>query len=247
MENKFLSSIAFWQILVLILFIASVGLGVMVYQKQMVPSACTANQDDQTTGIGAQVAAERAIKYINQYLITDGSKATVSKTYDEKTTYYKFDLDLNGKTYPSYVSTDGKYVFPSDPYTISDVVDQETKDVDGNFKEVVGAEVCKENDKPIVYFFGSATCPHCTWEKPIVQEIVAKFGDKISYHENVDTQTDNDIFSRYSTGSIPTIVLGCKYYRVGSGEAAGEDSEKQTLTKLICDLTGNQPSGACPQ
>jgi thiol-disulfide isomerase/thioredoxin len=246
MENKFLSSIAFWKILVLILFIAAVGLGVMVYQKQIAPTACNTNeQNNQTTGIGAQAAAEKAIKYINQYLITDGSKATVKQTYEEKTTYYKFDLDLNGTTYPSYVSTDGKYIFPSEPYDISKFVDRETKDVEGSFKEVVGAQVCKENDKPIVYFFGSSTCPHCTWEKPVIQAIVANFGDKISYHENIDSQTDSDIFSQYSTGSIPTVVIGCKYYRVGSGESAGEDSEKQTLTNLICDITGNQPESVC--
>jgi len=54
------------------------------------------------------------------------------------------------------------------------------------------------------------------------------------------------IFSKYSaTGSIPAIVIGCQYYRIGSGEGAGEDSEKQTLTKLICNLTGNQPESIC--
>jgi thiol-disulfide isomerase/thioredoxin len=245
MENKFLSSIAFWQILVLILLIATVGLGVMVYQKQIVSTNCPTNQNNQTTGISAQAAAERALKYINQYLITTDPKATLKQAYEEKTTYYKFELDYNGQTYPSYVSIDGKYVFDRAPSEIPSLVDQEIKDAEGNFKEVVGAEVCKESDKPIVYFFGSASCAHCAWEKPIVQEIVAKFGDKISYHENIDSQTDIDIFSKYSTGGIPTIVIGCKYYRVGSGEAAGEDSEKQTLTKMICNATGNQPESIC--
>jgi thiol-disulfide isomerase/thioredoxin len=245
MENKFLSSIGFWKILVLILFIACVALGVMLYQKQIAPVSTCPTETGSEESLTAQDAADRAIKYINQYLLTDGSKATVSSVSEEKTTYYKFSLDLNGQTYPSYVSTDGKYIFPSDPYTIPSLVDNEIKDVDGKFKEIVGAEVCKENDKPIIYFFGSASCAHCSWEKPVLQDIVNSFGDKVSYHENIDSQADQDVFKKYSTGSIPAIVIGCKYYRVGSGEADGEEAEKANITKLICQLTGNQPESIC--
>jgi thiol-disulfide isomerase/thioredoxin len=245
MKNKFLSSIAFWQILVLILFIACVALGVMLYQKQAldVNDACPTDQID--VGIGSQAAAEKAMKYINQYLIGDGS-GVFSSVEEQPTSFYKFKFNYGEKEWGSFVSSDGKYVIPSDTYEIPALVDNETKTVEGNFTEIVGAEVCKENEKPTIYFFGSTTCPHCEWEKPIVQEVVAKFGDLISYHENVDNQNDADIFSKYSaTGSIPAIVIGCQYYRIGSGEGAGEDSEKQTLTKLICNLTGNQPESIC--
>ena len=246
MENKFLSSTAFWQILVLILFIACVGLGVMVYQKQTVSAgeACPVDQSI-NTGIGAQAAAAKAMKYINQYLIGDGSGVFTSAE-EQPISFYKFKFHYGEKEWGSFVSSDGKYVIPSDTYEIPGLVDNEMKTVDGNFTEIVGAEVCKENGKPIVYFFGSATCPHCEWEKPIIKDVVAKFGDLISYHENIDSQNDVDVFSKYSaTGSIPAAIIGCQYYRIGSGEAAGEESEKQTLTKLICNLTGNQPESVC--
>ena len=61
----------------------------------------------------------------------------------------------------------------------------------------------------------------------------------------MDANADTDIFGKYSTGGIPTLVFGCKYYRVGSGEGEGEELESKNLTAIICKLTGNQPSSIC--
>jgi len=61
----------------------------------------------------------------------------------------------------------------------------------------------------------------------------------------MDSQADMDVFRKYSTGGIPTLVLGCKYYRVGSGERAGEEMESKVLTALICKLTENKLVDIC--
>ncbi len=117
----------------------------------------------------------------------------------------------------------------------------------GNFL-VLEDEVCVEDGKPIVYYFGSSSCPHCTWEHPIIQEVTEQFGDQISFHDLMDKQEEMEVFQKYidiNGGGIPFIVLGCQYARVGSGEQAGEEAEKQALTELICELTGGQPSGVC--
>ena len=118
----------------------------------------------------------------------------------------------------------------------------------GNFL-VLNDEICVEDGKPIVYYFGSSGCPHCTWEHPIIQEVMAQFADQISFHDLMDKQEEMEIFQKYANingGGIPFIVLGCKYVRAGSGERAGEAAEKQALTQLICELTGGQPAGVCP-
>jgi thiol-disulfide isomerase/thioredoxin len=115
-------------------------------------------------------------------------------------------------------------------------VPPEGETVDGEFVKLADKEVCQENGKPIIYFFGSEGCSHCRWEKPILEKVVASFKDKISYHENIDTAKDQDVFSQYSTGAVPTIVLGCQYYRIGSGENLGEQKETEILTKLIQEL-----------
>jgi thiol-disulfide isomerase/thioredoxin len=117
--------------------------------------------------------------------------------------------------------------------------------VDGNFNQIIDAQVCQENGKPIIYFFGSISCPHCKWEKPVISAVAQKFGSAISYHENIDNGKEMDVFNKYSTGSIPTVVIGCKYYRVGSGESAGVEKEVEVLTKLICNITGGYPVKVC--
>ena len=114
---------------------------------------------------------------------------------------------------------------------------------------VLGEELCTEDGKPIVYYFGSSGCPHCRWEHPIIQEVAKQFGDAISFHDLMDKQEEMEVFQKYfdiNRGGIPFIVLGCQYARVGSGERMGEEAEKQALTELICRLTGGQPSGVCP-
>jgi thiol-disulfide isomerase/thioredoxin len=118
----------------------------------------------------------------------------------------------------------------------------------GNFI-VTGDQLCATGNKPIVYFFGSTTCPHCQWEHPIMQKITAEFSSVISYHDNQDNNTtDQDIWNKYASingGAIPFIVVGCQYARVGSGEAVGQATEEQNLTALFCKVTGGKPDKVC--
>lgn len=112
-------------------------------------------------------------------------------------------------------------------------------------------EVCLKGDRPVVYFFGSESCPHCTWEHPIVKRVTAKFDDQIVFHDNMDQPgVDQEIWEQYreiNRGAVPFLVLGCRYVRVGSGERAGEEAEEQSLTALICKLTDGQPESVCRQ
>ena len=216
-------------------------------------------QTQNPSGLTPESASKVAIDYINKYFAGSGALASISNLSKEETTgLYKFTLELQGQKLNAYVSSDGKMLFPQDPIDLTKdptaqeatttKTEAETKaktTVDGNFNQITDAQICQENGKPIVYFFGSESCPHCKWEKPVIEAVTKIFGSAISYHENIDNGKEMDIFNKYSTGSIPTLVIGCKYYRVGSGESAGVESETKTLTKLICDITGNQPAGVC--
>jgi thiol-disulfide isomerase/thioredoxin len=112
----------------------------------------------------------------------------------------------------------------------------------GQFEDT-GDEVCLEDGKPIVYFFGSESCSHCKWEKPVINEVVSEFGDSISFHENIDNEDDRNIMSKYSTGGVPFIVIGCRFVRNGSGEFLGEEAEKQVLRNLICKVADSPVCG----
>ena len=197
-------------------------------------------------GLSPQQAAEKAINYINQNLLQGGATASLINVVEENG-IYKFRLKIGQNEYDSYVTKNGKLLFiqgidlekprkkveePKGEPTIGDFLVSED-------------EICKEDGKPIVYFFGSKRCPHCAWEHPIVEKVAKNFQGYMSFHNNMDSQADMDVFRKYSTGGIPTLVLGCKYYRVGSGERAGEEMESKVLTALICKLTENKLVDIC--
>ena len=242
-------------ILIASLVIALGALGYYIWKGQV-------EQTKKPSGLTPEAASKVALDYINKYFAGSGALASISDLNKQETAgLYKFTLELQGQKLNAYVSSDGKMLFPQDPIDLTkaptnqaaaaattsktEAETQPQTTVDGNFSQITNAQVCQENGKPIVYFFGSESCPHCKWEKPVIEAVTKKFGSAISYHENIDNGKEMDIFNKYSTGSIPTIVIGCKYYRIGSGEADGIEKETKTLTKLICDITGNQPAGVC--
>ncbi|MFH0836589.1 MAG: hypothetical protein V1870_00510 [Candidatus Aenigmatarchaeota archaeon] len=126
----------------------------------------------------------------------------------------------------------------------------------GGFLDIKNATVYKQNNKVLVYFFGTTWCPHCNWEKPNFIEATSRFGAW-----NGDTYTSNyfdvkllqidiidisqykedlEAFHHYSPkGTIPVIIIGGKYFRIGSGESIGKDMDTKVLTALLCKATDN--------
>ena len=192
--------------------------------------------------ISAEEAAQKAVSYINENLLGGQITANLIKvTEDKGNNLYKLNLKVGNQEVESYVTLDGKILFPDaiNLEAVAAAEQQKVKDgetVEGDFIKLADQEICKENGKLIIYYFGSPSCPHCVWEYPIIKEAVAKFGDKISFHDNMNEITDKEVFAKYSNGSVPTIVLGCRYYRIGSGEGIGEEKETEVLTKLIQEL-----------
>jgi len=213
-------------IFITIFAIAVIILGVVYYQKNI-------------AGNGKQQIVEKALKYINDNL-SGGTKLELGTIDKDSKSFYRFTVKAGDREIPTYVSTDGK-VMTYNEVDISKIEESKpteatTDNTVNTFTEVKENEICKENGKPIIYFFGSKTCPHCEWEKPIIEEVIKSYGDKISFHENIDSEKDKDVFSKFNKeGGIPTIIIGCKYYRIGSGEADGADKEKENL-KTVIDL-----------
>ncbi|MDD3970117.1 MAG: hypothetical protein PHI91_02925, partial [Candidatus Pacebacteria bacterium] len=126
-----------------------------------------------------QKIGEDTISYINQNLLGGGTVATLEGAEKSKTIKGMYDIKLSvqGQIYNSFVSGDGRYLFVDGPIDMHEKIEQdplpemlekESTEVEGGFKEITELDVCMENDKPIVYFFGSETCPYCEWEKPLI-------------------------------------------------------------------------------
>jgi len=186
--------------------------------------------------------SEKLNNYFNENFGSQGITASLIEVVDIGDVY-RIQLELGGSQYTSYATKDGKLLFP-EAYELNEGSVSEPVSMLGSFV-ASGNEMCEEDGKPIVYFFGSEGCPHCVWEKPVIDQVAGSFEGHVSYHRNIDSDTDSDVFYQYSDGGIPALVLGCKYYRVGSGEIDGEEKEAENLTALICDLTGNQPQDVC--
>lgn len=192
--------------------------------------------------IPADEAANKVLAYINNTLLQNRATANlINVTEDKEKGLYKLEFKIGNQELESYVSFDGKIFYPEafSLDTATTTAPEKVKGgetVEGGFIKLADQEICKENGKPIIYFFGSLNCPHCHWEYPIIKEVAAKFGDKISFRDNMNNITDKEIFAKYSDGGVPTLVLGCRYYRMGSGEQIGAEKETEVLTKLIQEL-----------
>lgn len=218
--------------------------GVFVYTNYSKCPVCS--QEEEKEIISSDQAAEKLLNFVNNNILRGQVEASLIETLEEAG-FYKVKFEVEDQEVEWQISRDGRFIFPQ-VIDLTEVVEpaEETEKEIGNFS-VSSDEICRENNKPIIYFFGSEGCPHCVWEHPIVEEVAGKFGDEISFHNNMDSEEDMDVFQKYSTGGIPTVVLGCKYYRVGSGESLGKEKEAEALTSLICKLTDNQPSDVCPK
>lgn len=199
--------------------------------------------------VSTKDASAKVLEYVNKSILQGRATATLVGDAELVSGYnlYKIKFSIQGQEIESYLTTDGKMFFPEGIDMTKETPSQSP--VAGN--STIGSftattdELLAENGKPIVYFFGSTSCPHCTWEKPIIQKVMAKFSGVISYHENIDSDKDQTVFSKYSTGGIPTIIIAGKYFRVGSGENSGEATETSNLTALVCKVTGNKPEAVC--
>lgn len=124
------------------------------------------------------------------------------------------------------------------------------------FSEKENAQICREDGKPLVYLFSTTWCSHCKWVAAtfdkIAQEYNASQKAKV-YHWEMDIndntltteketevpQQDKAIYQEFNPeGSIPTFVIGCKYFRVGNGYERENDlvAEETEIRAAIEDV-----------
>ena len=214
--------------------------GVSIFNRSKVVERCPGE------AISSAAAGDIAVKYINEVLLKGKSQVTL-KGVSEENCLYKVKIGLGSNEIDTYITRDGKTFFPQAESVAEGLKNPpaaEAGQTIGGFF-IANESVCQENNEPLIYFFGSNSCPHCRWEHPLVEAVTKKFEGLISLHINMDSQVDQEVFEKYSTGGIPTLVFGCRYFRVGSGENSGEAEETKVLTALICKLTNNQPATVC--
>jgi len=97
-----------------------------------------------------QVAAQKAIDFINKNLLQQGMTASLVNVVEENG-LYKLSLKIGDKEYPSYVSKDGKILFPNEGISLEEKVTQQ--------KEETPQKV-EKRDRPDVKLFVMSYCPY---------------------------------------------------------------------------------------
>jgi thiol-disulfide isomerase/thioredoxin len=117
----------------------------------------------------------------------------------------------------------------------------ESMPIIGGFRNIISASI---SGIPKVYFLGTTWCSHCAWERPIFTDVTEKFKDhadikKVELNAKYE-EAELLLFNHYSPdGDIPVIIMGGKYFRIGSGESFGNETERKVLTAFMCKITGS--------
>ncbi len=191
--------------------------------------------------ITSEEAETKAVSFIDELYIRGSAEITPVETKEESGVY-RVRLSIEGEELDVFITVDGKILFPEGIDVENMVVFERTI---GSFTKI-DDDLCQEDGKPIVYFFGTKDCPYCSWQKPITIEAMEPFKDQIVFKDNSDTENDLDIFFKYSDGGVPLVVMGCKYFRVGAGGYEGDETkETDNLRALACKLTNGEPKEIC--
>jgi len=233
---------------IVIIIVGVLIAGVIVYTNYVKYPECPKCPEGVSTEdsiLSVQEAGDKIVGFIKDNVLQGQADISLIETLEESG-LYKVKFKVGEEKAEWWITEDGNFIFPQ-AVNLAEFKPpvEETSQTIGNFS-VSNDEICREDGKPIVYFFGSEGCSYCKWEHPIIEEVAAKLGDNISFHNNnMDSGADMEVFQKYSTGGVPTLVLGCKYYRVGAGTQSGEEKETEHLTALICKLTENKPADVC--
>jgi len=101
-----------------------------------------------SNNLSADQVADKAINYLNDSILPTGTTASLIDIVEEGEVY-KIRIEVNGTEYQSYVSKDGKYLFP-DAYAL---------DVELESQEQLSQDI-SERERPDVKLFVMSYCPY---------------------------------------------------------------------------------------
>jgi hypothetical protein len=124
-------------------------------------------------------AKTRATEFINSYLMSPGSKATITEISKEYG-LYKLKVDIVSSVVDSYLSRDGKLFFPQ-ALNIDEVNSGKNDTAAAGADAAPAAEVSNKNDKPVVELFVMSHCPYGTQAEKGILPVVEALGNKIDF------------------------------------------------------------------
>ena len=123
----------------------------------------------------AQEAGNKAVDYINKYLLRGRGNATLLSASEENG-LFALKLEIGGRTYDSYVTMDGKLLFPS-------AIDL-TQTPETPKTETQETQEIPKSDRPEVHVFVMSHCPFGTQFLKAYVPVIELLGDKADLEIN---------------------------------------------------------------
>lgn len=129
--------------------------------------------------LSADEASNKALEFINTYVISEGQKATLNGV-EEDNQLYKVKISLQGQEFDSYITKDGKLLFPSAIDMDQEIPTTEQPPSTSAPSADVTSNAPK-SDKPEVELFVMSHCPFGTQAEKGMIPAAKALGDKIDF------------------------------------------------------------------
>ena len=160
-------------LLVLVLFwgITKPGQASTDSTAQTTPGNANSGTPGQGASITAQQAADKTLKYINDYLMQGAGTATLTGV-SESTQFYDVKVGVNGQAVDIYVTKDGKYFVPKNyVYDLEKPIQPPAQ---------TQAKPVPKTDAPDVKLFVMSYCPYGTQMQKAIGPVKGLLGNKSS-------------------------------------------------------------------
>lgn len=177
MENEKIITISlprlnFWMILSIVLVVVLVLSFAGILPFGMTGGMVTTNE---MSGLTADEAANKAVKYINDNLIQSGSASMIS--VEDFYGIYKVTTSYQGQRIPVYITKDGRYLFVSQPIDTSVTPTTQPQQ----------AQEAPKSDRPDVHAFVMSYCPYGLQFLKAYIPVIELLGDKADLEVNFVT------------------------------------------------------------
>lgn len=137
-----------------------------------------------TSGVGSQTAAAQAVEYINTNLLQGRATANLQGVTNSEVDFlYKFNLEIGGQIFPSYVTKDGRYLIPQELIDITEELEiPQTPETPATGAATMDCEDTPKSDKPTVDMFVMSYCPYGTQAEKGVLPVLELLKDKIDFN-----------------------------------------------------------------
>ena len=147
---------------------------------------------DQNLSLGNELSEEKAktkaSEYIQQNLMGPDQNATITEV-TATGSLYQINLDVAGKSYDSYITKDGKYLFPQG-YNL-----QESQEEGGDQEQNDQQTEIPQKETPKVELFVQSFCPYGNQAETTMGPVHDLLGDKVDWEVSFIASEQNGSFS----------------------------------------------------